>query len=192
MQSISGLRAGVLYSHCIRDHSKTCKNYISYSKSTPGPKSSTKEKSNHSKSPRTLRSPAGHGSGLHNRTQAGKTVTSPKCTSSPISSRLETPLVVMNTPRSRAPTETLEAEVEAHNSKGSIAFSMAKTRHIPPGTTLKPRTQRTEWPKTIQLTTKELSPTPTIPNNTTITNSTMSITIPTSKTTTYTSNTKKS
>jgi hypothetical protein len=100
----------------------------------------------------------------------------------------------MNTLRSRASAETLEAgvEAEAHSSEGSIAFSMAKTWHIPPRTALKPKPQRTEWPETNRLKTKELSPTPTIPNNITSTNSTMSITIPTSKTTTYTSNTKKS
>jgi hypothetical protein len=102
-------------------------------------------KSSHSKCPRTLRSLARHGSGLRNRTQDKKTVTSPKCTTSPIRSRLETPLIVTNTLCSRATVETpeAEAEVEAYSSEGSIAFSMAKTRHIPPGTALKPKVQRT-------------------------------------------------
>jgi TFIIF-interacting CTD phosphatase-like protein len=56
--TISGLRDDALYSHYIRDPTKTCKSYISYSKSMPGLKSSTSERSNHNKNPRTPRSPA--------------------------------------------------------------------------------------------------------------------------------------
>jgi hypothetical protein len=91
-----------------------------------------------------------------------------------------------------AKTPEAEAEAESPNNEGSSVFSMAKTWHIPPGIALKPRPPRIEWPEINQLTTKELSPTPTIPNNITSTNSIMNITFPTSKTTTCTSNTKKS
>jgi hypothetical protein len=144
--AISGLRAGVLYSH-----QKNCRSYISCSKSTPGQKSSTNGKSSHSESPRTLCSPAGHGSGPGNQTQAGKTAPSPKCTTSPISSRLGTLLVVTNTLRSKATTVTQPeagVEVEARRSEGSIVFSMAKTRHTQPGIALKPKPQRIECPET--------------------------------------------
>jgi hypothetical protein len=159
----------------------------------PGPKSSTREKSSHSGNPRTFHSLARHGSGLCSQTQAGQTVTSPKCTPSLISSRLETPLVAMSTARNRVVAATLEGEAKAecYNSEGSNVFSMVKTRHIPLGIALKPRPPKIGWPEINQLTTKELSPTPTIPSNITSTNCTMNITIPTSKTT-CTSNTKKS
>jgi hypothetical protein len=192
--AISGLRADVLYSQCIRGPPITFKSYISYSKSMPGLRSSTREKSSHNGNPMTLYSPAGHGSGLHSRTHASQTVTSPKCTPSLISSRLEIPLVAMSTPRNRATTATLEAEVEveSHNNECSTVFSMAKTGHIPPGIALKPRPPRIEWPEINWPTTKELTPIPTIPNNISSTNSTINITIPTSKTTTCTNNTKKS
>jgi hypothetical protein len=162
--AISGPRAGVLYSQCIRDPPKTCKSYINYSKSMPGLRSSTREKSSHNENPRTLHSPAGHGSVLHNRTQADQIVTSPKCTPSLINSRLEIPLVAMSTLRNRAKA-TIEAEVEAesHDSEGSTAFSMVKTQHIPLGIALKPRPPRIEWPEINRLTIKELAPIPTIP-----------------------------
>jgi hypothetical protein len=160
----------------------------------PSSKSSTREKSNHIANLRTLRSPAGHGLGLHSRTQADQTVTSPKCTPSLISSRLETPIITTSTTRNRTEAETpeVEAEAESRNSECSIVFSMAKTRHIPPGIALKPRPPKIGWLEINRRTTKELSPTPTISNNITSTNSTMNITIPTNKTKKCISNTKKS
>jgi hypothetical protein len=177
--AISGLRADILYSHCIRDPPKNLQKLYQLFEKYAQSEAPTKEKSIHNESPRILHSPAGHGLGLRNRTQADKIVTSPKCTPSPTNIRPETLPVARNTPRNRVVAETPEAEAESHNNEGSIVFYMAKTQHIPPGSANR-------------LTTKDLSPTPTIHKNITSTNSTMSITIPTTKTTTYTSNTKKS
>jgi hypothetical protein len=101
--AISSLCADVLYSQCIRDPPKTCKSYISYSKSMLGLRSSTREKMSHNRHPRTLYNPARHGSDLRSRTQTGQTVTSPKCTPSLISSRLERYRSSPRVPRATGP-----------------------------------------------------------------------------------------
>jgi hypothetical protein len=150
--------------------------YISSSKSTPGQKNSIKEKSSLSESPRTLHSPAGHGSGLCNQTQDDKTTLSPRCTTSQISSKLGTLLVITITLHSKATTVMqLEAGVDAEGriSEDSIFFSKAKTRRTQPRIVPKLRQQGAEWLETNRLTTKE-SPTPTILISTTRTNSTTS------------------
>jgi hypothetical protein len=139
--AISGLRVGVLYSHCIRDPPKNLQElYQLFEKYTRSEE-------------------------LHQRI-----------------------------PRAAGPWQKHQGQGQRSRpttAKVLLPFHGEDSAH-PPATALKPRPQRTEWPETNWLTTKELSPTPTIPNNTPSTNATMSITTPTCKTTTYTSNTKKS
>jgi uncharacterized membrane protein len=105
--------------------------------------------------------------------------------------QLGTLLIVTITLRSKAATLIqleAEAEAEASSNEDSIIFSTTKTRHTQLGIAPKLRQQRIKWLETHWLTTKESSPTPTIPISTTNTNSTMNISILTSKTILYTRN----
>jgi hypothetical protein len=78
--AISGLRAGILYSHCIRDPPKISKSSISCSRSTPDLKSSISARLSLRGSPRTLRSPAKPGQGLRSQTPNGTAAVNNRCT----------------------------------------------------------------------------------------------------------------
>jgi hypothetical protein len=78
--AISGLRAGVLYSHCIRDPPKIYRSYINYSRSMPGSKSCINARFNLRGSLRTLRSPAEPGPGHRSHTPDGTAAVSNRCT----------------------------------------------------------------------------------------------------------------
>jgi hypothetical protein len=92
--AISGLRAGVLYSHCIRDPPKTSKSSISCLKSTPDLKSSISVRSSLKESPRTLRSPAEHGQDLRSQTPVETTAVSSRCITLPTSTPPARPLAI--------------------------------------------------------------------------------------------------
>ena len=77
---------------------KTSRSYISSLKNMPNPKSSTSAKLSHSGSPKMPRSPAAHGRGLRNQTPVEMAAVNSKCTTSPTSSLLLTPLVARNIP----------------------------------------------------------------------------------------------
>jgi hypothetical protein len=75
-------------------HPKTSKSSISCLKSTPNLKSSISARSSLKESPRTLRSPAGHGQDLHSQTPVGTAVVSSRCITLPTSTPPARPLAV--------------------------------------------------------------------------------------------------
>jgi hypothetical protein len=99
--AISGLRAGVLYSHCIRDPPKNLEELYQLFENMPDPKSSTSTKSSLRGNPKTLHSPAAHGRGPRSQTPVGTAAISSKCTTSPTSTPLARPLAARNTPQGR-------------------------------------------------------------------------------------------
>jgi hypothetical protein len=96
--TISGLRAGILYSHCIRDRPGISWSCISYSKNMPDPKSSTSAKSSLRGNLKTLRSPAVRGRGLRRQTLVGMAAFSNWYTTSPTSTPLVRPLAARSIP----------------------------------------------------------------------------------------------
>ena len=77
---------------------RTSRSYISSLKNMPNPKSSTSARLSHSGSPKMPRSPAAHGRGLRSQTPVETAAVSSKCTTSPTSIPLLTPLVARNIP----------------------------------------------------------------------------------------------
>jgi hypothetical protein len=124
--AISGLRAGVLYSHYIRDPPKNLQELYYLFEKYARSEELHQIKIELSESLRRLHSPAEHLLGLRNRIQPDKTASSHKCIILQISSRLETtPLFITTTLRSKAATAMQpEAEEEARvsNNEDSIAF----------------------------------------------------------------------
>jgi hypothetical protein len=92
--AISGLRVGVLYSHCIRDPPKNLQEHISCLKSMPDSKSSTSARSSPRGNPRTLRSPAEHGQDLRSQTPVGTAAVSSRCITLPTSTPPARPLAI--------------------------------------------------------------------------------------------------
>jgi hypothetical protein len=99
--AISGLRAGVLYSHCIRDPPKNLQSCISYSKNTLDPKSSTSAKSSLRGNPKTLHSPAARGRGPRRQTPVTTAAISSRCPTSPTRTPLARPLATRSIPQGR-------------------------------------------------------------------------------------------
>jgi hypothetical protein len=89
---ISGLRAGVLYSHCIRDPPKNLQELYQLFENMLDPKSSTSARSSPRGNPRTLRSPAERGRDLRRQTPVRTAAVSSRCTTSPTSTPLVRPL----------------------------------------------------------------------------------------------------
>jgi hypothetical protein len=77
---------------------RTSRSCISYLKNMPDPKSSTSAKSSPRGNPKTLHSPAARGRGLRSQTPVGTAAISSKCTTSPTSPPLATPLAAKNIP----------------------------------------------------------------------------------------------
>jgi hypothetical protein len=137
---------------------RTSKNYISYLKNTPNPKSSTSARLSPKGSPKMLCSPAARGQGLRSQTPVETAVINSKCTTSPTSTPLQTPLVARNIPPRAAEME-LAVGVGGVRSRhaDSTASSMAKTAPIKPKTAQKRRPPETGWHGRSQPTTPELS-----------------------------------
>jgi hypothetical protein len=156
--AISGLRVGVLYSHCIRDPPRTSRSCTSYLKNTPNPKSSTSAKSSLRGNPKTLHSPAARGRGLRSQTPAGTAVISSRCTTSPTSTPLVRPLAARNIPPRAAETELAvgAGDVRSRRADFTACFT-AKTAPTKPETALGRRPPETGWHGCNQPTTLELS-----------------------------------
>ncbi len=124
----------------------------------PNPKSSTSARLSHSGSPKMPRSPAAHGRGLRSQTPVETAAVSSKCTTSPTSIPLLTPLVARNIPPRAAEMELVAgAEGERSRRAGSTAFSTAKTAPTKRKTAPKRRPPKTEWRGRSQPTIPELS-----------------------------------
>jgi hypothetical protein len=96
--AISGLRAGVLYSHCIRDPPKNLKELYQLFENMQNPKSSTSARLSLRGNPKKLHSPAAHGRGLRSQTPVETAAISSKCTTSPTSTSMLTPLAARSIP----------------------------------------------------------------------------------------------
>jgi hypothetical protein len=107
---------------------RTSKNYISYLRNTPNPKSFTSARLSPKGSPKMLHSPAARGRGLRSKTPGETAAINSKCTTSPTSTPLLTPLVARNIPP-RATEMELAVGVGGARSRcaDSTASSMAKT-----------------------------------------------------------------
>jgi hypothetical protein len=102
--AISGLRVGVLYSHCIRDPPKNLQELYQLFENMPDPKSSTSARSSRKGNPKTLRSPVVRGRDLRRRNPVGTAAVSSRYTTSPTSTPLARPLAAKITtpgPRQR-------------------------------------------------------------------------------------------
>jgi hypothetical protein len=141
---------------------RTSRNYISCLKNTPNPKSSTSARSSPKGSPKMLHIPAARGRGLRSQTPVETAAINSKCTTSPTSTPLLTPLVARNIPPRAAEME-LAVGVGGVRSRraDSTASSMAKTAPTKPKTAQKRRPPETGWHGRSQPTTPELSHTHT-------------------------------
>jgi hypothetical protein len=150
--AINGLRASVLYSP------RTSRNYISSLKNMPSPKSSTSARLSLSGNPKMLHSPAARGRGLRNQTPVETAAISSKCTTSPTSTPLLTPLTARSIPPRAAETEpTVGVGGVRSRHADSTIFFMAKTAPTKPKTAQKRRPPKTGWHGRSQPTTPELS-----------------------------------
>jgi hypothetical protein len=84
---------------------RTSRNYISYLKNTPNPKSSTGARLSLRESPKMLHSPSARGQGLRSKTPVETAAINSKCTTSPTSTPLLTPLAARNIPPRAAEME---------------------------------------------------------------------------------------
>ena len=133
-------------------------NYISCLKNTPNPKSSTSAKLSLRGNPKMLHSPAARGRGLRNQTPVGTAAISSRCTTSPTSTPLVTPLAARNIPPRAAEME-LAVGVGGVRSRRAdyTASSMAKTAPTKPKIAQRRRPPKTGWHGRSQPTTPELS-----------------------------------
>jgi hypothetical protein len=99
--AISGLRADVLYSHCIRDPPKNLQEMYQLFENMPDPKSSTSARSSPKGNPRTLRSLAERGRDLRSQTPVGTAAVNSRCITSPTSTPLVRPLAAKIIPLGR-------------------------------------------------------------------------------------------
>jgi hypothetical protein len=92
--AISGLRAGVLYSHCIRDPPKNLQELYQLFEKYARSKELHQRKVESRGNPRTLRSLAEHGQDLRSQTPVGIAAASSKCITLPTSTPPVRPLAV--------------------------------------------------------------------------------------------------
>jgi hypothetical protein len=81
--------------------SRTSRNYISFLKNMPNPKNSTSARLSPRGNPKMLHSPVARGRGLHSQTPVETAAISSKCTTSPTSTPLLTPLAARSIPQGR-------------------------------------------------------------------------------------------
>jgi hypothetical protein len=100
--AISGLQAGVLYSHCIRDPPRNLQElyqqFEKYARSEELHQRKVESGWPQSSRTWTLRSPAVRGRGLRRQTPVGMAAISSRCTTSPTSTPLARPLTARSTP----------------------------------------------------------------------------------------------
>jgi hypothetical protein len=169
--AISGLRADVLYSHCIRDPPKNLQElYQLFEKYARSKKlhqrkvESQRKPKDPPQSSRTWTRPTQPNSGRDNRNhQQVHTIANQHLAREP-THRQEYP------PKAAAMTQEEEAKDEHNGRKGSIACFTTKTARIQQGTVWRLRQPRTECLELNQPTTSGSSHTLTITNNPTTTN----------------------
>jgi hypothetical protein len=96
--AISGLHAGVLYSHCIRDPPKNLQELYQLFEKYAKSESSTSAKLSLRGNPKMLHSPAARGRELRSQTLVETAAISSRCTTSPTSTPLVRPLAARNIP----------------------------------------------------------------------------------------------
>ena len=128
----------------------------------PNPKSSTNTRLSHNGNPKMPRSPVARGRGLRSQTPVETAAVSSKCTTSPTSIPLLTPLAARNIPPKATEMELVAGAEGAHSRRAdSTAFFTAKTAPTKPKIAPKRRPPETEWHGRSQPTTPELSCTTT-------------------------------
>jgi hypothetical protein len=136
----------------------TSRSYISYSKNTPDPKSSTSAKSSLRGNLKTLRSPAVRGRGLRRQTPVGTAAVSSRYTKSPTSTPLARPLAARSILPRVAKTELVVGAGDVRSSRADFtACSTAKTACTLQETAQRRRPPETGWHGRNQPTTLELS-----------------------------------
>jgi hypothetical protein len=125
---------------------RTSRNYISYLKNTPNPKSSTSAKLSLRGNPKMLHSPAARGRELHSQTPVETAAISSRCTTSPTSTPLVTPLAARNIPPRAAEMELAvgAGDVRSRRADSTIFFT-AKTAPTKPETAQRRRPPETGW-----------------------------------------------
>jgi DNA-binding transcriptional MerR regulator len=92
--AISGLRVGVLYSHCIRDPPKNLQEFYQLFEKYARSKELHQCKVESQRNPRTLHSPAEHGQDIRSQTPVGTAAVSSRCITLPTSTPLVRPLAI--------------------------------------------------------------------------------------------------
>jgi hypothetical protein len=137
---------------------RTSKNYISYLKNTPNPKSSTSARLSLRGNPKMLHSPASRGRELRSQTPVETAAISNRCTTSPTSTPLVTPLAVRNIPPRAAEMELAVGVGDVRSRRAdSTVFFTAKTAPTKPETAQRRRPPKIGWHGRSQPTTLELS-----------------------------------
>jgi hypothetical protein len=137
---------------------RTSRNYISYLKNTPNPKSSTSARLSLRGNPKMLHSPAARGRELRSQTPVETAAISNRCTTSPTSTPLVTPLAVRNIPPRAAEMELAVGVGDVRSRRAnSTVFFTAKTVPTKPETAQRRRPPKTGWHGHSQPTTLELS-----------------------------------
>jgi hypothetical protein len=160
--AISGLQAGVLYSHCIRDPPRNLQElyqqFEKYARSEELHQRKVESGWPQSSRTWTLRSPAVRGRGLRRQTPVGMAAISSRCTTSPTSTPLARPLTARSTPPRATETELVVEVGDVRSSRANFtACSMAKTAHTLQEIAQRQRPPETGWHGRNQLTTPELS-----------------------------------
>jgi hypothetical protein len=137
---------------------RASRSYISCLKSTPDPKNSTSVRLSPKGSRKMSHSPAARGQGLRSQTPVETAAASSKCTTSPTSIPLLTPLAARNIPPRAAEMALVVGAEGAHSRRAdSTASSTAKTAPTKPRTAPKRRLPERGWHGRSQPTTPELS-----------------------------------
>jgi hypothetical protein len=177
--AISGLCAGVLYSHCIRDPPKKLQElyqlFEKYARSEEQHQCKIESQWKPKDTPQSSRKwvrPAQSKSGRPNCNQQQVNTITNQHPTRDTARRQEYP--------HKAVTPTPETEARLRSREGSTISFTTKTAHIPPGIAPKLRPPKTKWLEISQPTTNKLLHIPTIPSNTTTNNVTtkQSITSP--------------
>jgi hypothetical protein len=114
---------------------RTSRNYISYLKITPNPKSSTSAKLSLRGNPKMLHSPAARGREIRSQTPVETAAISSRCTTSPTSTPLVMPLATRNIPPRAAETELAVGAGDVRSRRAdSTVFFTAKTAPTKPET----------------------------------------------------------
>jgi hypothetical protein len=158
--AISGLRAGVLYNHCIRDPPKNLQELYQLFEKYARSEELHQRKVESQRKPKDPPQSSRTWTRSCSQTPVGTTAVNSKCTTLPTSTPLARPLAVKITPpRAEAMARVVRVE-DGHNSRaGFTAYFTAKIARTRRGTARKRRPPGTGCPGRNPPTTQELSPT---------------------------------